>query len=226
MASIRLNKELRQKIVNNIMGSYDSENPIEAVPRASTYAMAEIIAMLEFFIKQHPLYAEVHHINKTISLDTRRNILKYVQYSGVSLPLLGYEYVSAEDFEKYSKDLSVFIFEHENTKQIFNVFGLLSVNENVIEEARKNPTFEKLYQAFKTKYKEWKKASATEKAEWAQRRDYEEQVTMVVSGVNTTAQLLDAWPEVEKFIPAGVNKAANIQLPAVSIQQLNKFIKT
>lgn len=49
-------------------------------------------------------------------------------------------------------------------------------------------------------------------------------VIQIIEGVNTTGQLLAAWPAVEKFIPAGVNNPNRINLPAVNFARLNAGI--
>lgn len=207
------------------MESYDSENPIKSLPEASEYVMPEIMYMLELLIKQDPMYTEIAKIHKTLELDVRKRVLRHQGEKFIRLPLIGDFYVYVSDFAKYTKDLHPWIFNYGNTLHIFNACSLLKVNQDTIEAARKNPLFEKGYQAFKAKYKQWKKLSVSIKEEKAQRKDYQDQVTMVIQGVNTTGQLLDVWPEVERFIPLGINKTENIQLPAVSTQRLNKFIK-
>lgn len=52
-------------------------------------------------------------------------------------------------------------------------------------------------------------------------RLYMEEVSQVLQGVNTSKQLLEVWPEVEKFLPKGTVNPSSITLPAVSIANLN-----
>jgi hypothetical protein len=58
---------------------------------------------------------------------------------------------------------------------------------------------------------------------WNSQRDSViEQVRMALDAVNTTGQLLTAWPEAEKFIPNDVLDFSTISLPSVSFNSLNK----
>lgn len=55
-------------------------------------------------------------------------------------------------------------------------------------------------------------------------RHYLGQVRQVVNAVNTTKQLLEAWPEAEQFIPDDIKDPSSITLPSVNIAELNKQI--
>jgi hypothetical protein len=58
----------------------------------------------------------------------------------------------------------------------------------------------------------------------SQRRSVIDQVRMALGAVNTTGQLLTAWPEAEKFIPNDVLDFSTISLPSVSFNSLNKAV--
>lgn len=58
----------------------------------------------------------------------------------------------------------------------------------------------------------------------SQRGHVREQVRMALDAVNTTGQLLTAWPEAEKFIPNDVLDFSTISLPSVSFNSLNKAV--
>lgn len=53
------------------------------------------------------------------------------------------------------------------------------------------------------------------------RINYEDKVSQVVQGVNTTGQLLEVWPEVAPFLPKNLNNPSSIQLPAICTEELN-----
>lgn len=47
------------------------------------------------------------------------------------------------------------------------------------------------------------------------------EVTAILNSVRTVKQLLDVWPEVEKYLPCTVKSVDNRSLPVVQVQQLN-----
>ncbi|AUR87220.1 hypothetical protein HYP58_gp74 [Vibrio phage 1.097.O._10N.286.49.B3] len=70
-----------------------------------------------------------------------------------------------------------------------------------------------------------KRAQDAFKAWETKRINYRKDVENVVAGVNTTGQLREVWPEVEKFLPEALNNpSSGIKLPTVSIKALNAAI--
>jgi hypothetical protein len=47
------------------------------------------------------------------------------------------------------------------------------------------------------------------------RKDYATDIRAVLDSVNTTKQLVEAWPEVEKYIPNSFRDPSTVQLPAI-----------
>ena len=41
------------------------------------------------------------------------------------------------------------------------------------------------------------------------------EICAVLDSVNTTKQLLEAWPEIERFMPSGYVDPSKVQLPAI-----------
>jgi hypothetical protein len=57
------------------------------------------------------------------------------------------------------------------------------------------------------------------------KKSYEEGVSQVLEGVNTTGQLLEQWPEVEDYLPQNISNPSKINLPSVSVSKLNEKLK-
>lgn len=71
-------------------------------------------------------------------------------------------------------------------------------------------------------YLEWRKSfdlytrQHEEVERWrTKRNDYRTEIEAVLASVNTTKQLLEAWPEVEKYIPDAYADPSRIRLPAI-----------
>ena len=55
-----------------------------------------------------------------------------------------------------------------------------------------------------------------------EKANYEQDVTQVLDGCNTSGQLILVWEEVEKFLPKGVANPSIINLPSVNIAALSR----
>ena len=56
-----------------------------------------------------------------------------------------------------------------------------------------------------------------------ERRNLNTEITTVLNSVNTTKQLIEVWPEVEKFLPAHIaDPNTGIKLPALKVSRLNE----
>ena len=71
----------------------------------------------------------------------------------------------------------------------------------------------------------WKKEQDIHKQWSALKVTFRSEVAQVLDGVNTTAQLLEQWPESEPFLPAQLNNPSSINLPAISISTLTNQLK-
>lgn len=71
------------------------------------------------------------------------------------------------------------------------------------------------YQAGKVVVKDWKDKFDA----------FKEEVQQIIQSVNTTKQLLEAWPEVEEHLPGYIRNPSNIKLPAIKVEHLNEALK-
>jgi hypothetical protein len=57
------------------------------------------------------------------------------------------------------------------------------------------------------------------------KRSFKEEVSQIVSSVNTTQQLVDLWPESEQYLPAyASDPSKGINLPALATSRLNEAL--
>lgn len=63
----------------------------------------------------------------------------------------------------------------------------------------------------------------SDKKRQQKRSEFKSEVNDILHAVNTTKQLVEAWPEIEQFIPAYlVDPSKAINLPAIPTSRLNE----
>lgn len=187
--SVRLNKEIRSRIVDSVMMQYDVKNPLPKVPvDVAEGALAEAV--------HSRLYGSIADSIAKIPTSLL-NMSSYIRVQMSTGTMCASFPVAANgDQEHRASDTSRF---HRATKEEEDQYYAAA------RELRK----------LRVKYDEAEKT----------RRTYKSEVADVINSVNTTAQLLDLWPEVERFIPETVRNPSKISLPAISVANLNEALE-
>lgn len=206
--SIRLNKQLRADIITNIMSSYDKANPLPVRPEMKGASIPELIKKM-LFTKHKKVIEEFSTLSE--------QVLKYV------------ELLEPNDYSQYRTETghweSIY-FDEEDLKDIKLPYSAvkgcvinLSDENQLTAPLRKAIEAKKKFE--KTTLKEYKQKRKDHELE---RRNYIQQIQTVLDGVNTSNQLMEVWPEIEKFLPVGLLEPSKIQLPSVNIATLNSAL--
>lgn len=197
MASIRLNKAIRATIASNISEAYTKNNPAPEFKNAGDFKEIFVNAAKEHYIKQSNL---ILFAAKNAGLESymRKISRVLIHWNG--------EYKFPIEFETPVIQLQ------ENT----TCFEIMDKGNKPVLKA---------WNEYQEAIKSLKPAQDALKAWKLQHDNYMEEVKNVLDGVNTTGQLLEAWPECSDFIPAGIKNPSKIQLPVVSIAALTAAIK-
>lgn len=207
--SIRLNKEIRETILNNISVAYDKANPSPEVTITKEVELAPLVkwvrddykkraAKVEKIIADNPILESV--VNRVTSIN-------FVTPSGT--------WKDVVDLDKDGKGIRQFLY------QFVNVIDF-RVAENNEKSASRMRAVEQYNHLKRNARKERAALSAWE----LDKSKYMEQCRQVIYGVNTTAQLVEVWEEVAQFIPTGYRNPSNIALPAVNVKSLNDKLFT
>ena len=207
--SIRLNKQLRQDILDNIMNSYDAANPAPERPVMKKGTSIDELVKKAFFTKYKKVIEEFSNLSKEalehVDLVSAHNSISYQTENGYWESI----YLTKEDLEgikiPYGLRRNCFINLEDPAQRT-------SAMSKAIEAKKK---FEK------TTLKEYKQVA---KDYDLSRRNYASQIRTVLDGVNTSNQLLEVWPEVSEYLPTGVLEPSKIQLPSVNIATLNSAL--
>lgn len=204
--SIRLNITLRSEIVDNIRQAYEINTPCPP-HETKTDIKDKLVGIIEVIYREQSA-ALVAKATK----------------SGINPKLFS----ESRSFQVYQGNYS-FAYQYLKDKNCNNEYlpvpvqGWVYVNLDD-ESTHKDPRITLAYKVYKAAIKTERVKQAAVK-EWKLQRDnYLSDVRNVIDGVNTTGQLLEQWAEVEKFLPVGIVNPSKIQLPAVSIERLNKFL--
>ena len=200
--SILLNKQSRQDIVDNIMQSYKKQNP---PPKVKDTRKQELHAALLTYY--HEKYADMINFYKNSSM--ARDFMQadyYALYQDSSKNTCTLNFKSKEgDSETLPiKGYSMFV----NLSNPDNVATLPKYVTDVIDSNKR-------------KEKSIRKQRAALSAWEVEYERYEQDITNVIAGSRSTGQLLNVWPEVERFLPVGANDPSVITLPSVNINNLN-----
>jgi len=205
MKSIRLNVKLREEIISNIEQAYEIKNPC---PDHKTKAkfLSEFMDVVEtgYTVQAEAFGQKAINAGIPITFLKQTNTIRV--YTDRDNHFCNRVMRDSDNNYKYLPDL------------------VLSAAFIQLDLLGKYPLIEKAYTHYKQGVKA-EKANLDLKRIWEREKtNYLTDVRNVVFGVNTTGQLIEQWEEVEKFIPRGVVDPSRIQLPAVSISQLNKHI--
>jgi hypothetical protein len=207
--SIRLNKQLRQDILNNIMDSYDAANPAPERPEMKKGTSIGELIKKAFFTKHKKVIEEV-----TNSSQALKDIIGIHKKS---------TYLDIKDEKGYWSSI---YFTEDDLKDLDVPQALLrgcfiNLEDPAQRTAAMNKAIEAKKKFEKTTLKEYKQV---QKDYDLSRRNYASQIRTVLDGVNTSNQLLEVWPEVSKYLPTGVLEPSKIQLPSVNIATLNSAL--
>ena len=202
MKSIRLNKEIRFNIITNIKKAYLLKNPEPILASPAVLLDAEVLAYslacsekIEAIAKEAGLLKCIH----------RTHYIQYRNPSGVYSVVYNVD-DSGNNAMFYSDVSDGLVFDFED------------------KEAKLPEVLSDAAIAFHIHNKEYKHARINLAAHTIKLDKYLEDVSNVLSGVNTTGQLIEAWPECEKYVPVGILNPSKINLPALSIAELNKVL--
>ena len=222
MKSIRLNKTIRETIVNNIRAAWIEANPAPVNPQDPAdilYKAAEQCHLQDPKVKAALKFAKTEAGKAVVAMSTSLSFRlpdgEYTYMYAVTSPETGEVLVNnARNFANNHKDT-------KHLKKYVSAFGSVTCDFHNEDFLKDNPTAAQAVKEFNKARKENHKLRKAH-SEWELKRDnYMEQVTQVVGGVNTTGQLIEQWEEVAQFIPEGYRNPSRIQLPAVSVASLN-----
>lgn len=215
--SIRLNKEIRVRILNNIMDSFDKENPTPPEVR-NTQKLLNTAVYTHYLEKHKATLDELEKVSKKYKGAVARTAaMCYIDEL---------ENVCSVNFSTMNSDNKlngVYIYP-DNPLYVTHPDFLEGMFIN-LKDMREIP--EVISEALKDIKKEKKNDKAIKKAlntHNVERLEYRETVKDVIDGVNTTGQLLEVWEEVEQFLPQGISNPSGINLPTINIKSLNSKI--
>lgn len=193
MKSLRLNKELRQTILENFVSKWEGSNP---EPTSELLSRKELLQALAKEISEK-VYGKFW--------ETLKDIPDEFLYKSSSVLV---------QWPDESIDRLYFGRDSENDD-----IRMLSTRESKVEYVISKT--DKLYKSYKDNV-ELLKQFENELSEYkTKRNNFSRQVSQVLSSVNTTGQLIEVWPESEAFIPVDIHNPSTISLPSVSFQDLN-----
>lgn len=194
MKSLRLTVSLRDSIQESIMNSWKVANP---EPEAEFKSLEKLRANLAF-----DCYNEV--------------------YGDIDFSVLPKEFINTESYIKVqlpNGDIEHFCFIIWDDKGVSSREYLPSSKTSKVELVLNKE--EGPYARFKKAKEERKAALIPREERRAKLADFSHKVRQVLDSVNTTKQLVEAWPEIEEHLPSSIANPSKIQLPAVSIDSLN-----
>ena len=200
LKSIRLNKNLREEIISNIEQAYVINSP---APKYSTNSelKADFIQVIQDeYLKQVAII-----VTKAKSVGIDPGLLQTTNYLTV--------------FTDATNTFCNSYFRDNMEEPQIRISTGAFIKLDQLEDY---PLIAKAYAKYKRAIKN-ERSAQTKHREWERsKNNYMSDVRNAIAGVNTTAQLLEQWPEVEKFIPETIVNPSKILLPVVSIAQLNK----
>lgn len=211
MKSIRLNSNLRDTIINRIMTAWDLANPCKVTEQS------------EWEVTKQELF--VPAINEKL-----KRMPDYLAW--VNLPETK-KYLTSSP-HSYHRNIKYPNGSTSNYNYLEDVKGILTpllpadfCSGMLFDYSQETlPTWaEKAVTSWKRKIKGIKANNALYDEHVKERRLYRDEITNIIYNVNTTGQLLDVWPEVEKFLPETAVNPSKTTLPAVSTKKLNAALK-
>jgi len=206
MKSIRLNKKLRQEIISNIRQAYLLKNKEPEYKTKSKYFSELVVSAMrkEYIAASNALLEKAKEMGLPYCVLNKKANFTYAidgEFGGTIY------FSDTNQFDKGNFHLTL-------SEGCY--FNLSKDMEGVLGDA---------YREYLSKTKRLKKAKEAYDKYHLKLDNYMADVINVIEGVNTTGQLLEAWPECERFIPSGIVDPSAISLPAsVNISQLNKCI--
>ncbi len=205
--SIRLNNTIRGTILDNVMTAWKSNNPAPEYPaeNASWEGVANVIRSI--YLKEAAPYTLLIAEGKIPS-----KMVKQCSYIRARIRACGVNEDVFVGFGTDDKGMSItvpqtnpkssYVYSWDDDNIPALIKAALGAREAELETIREKRKIHR---------------------EWMARRDQKSaQIASVLVGVNTSAQLIDVWPEVEKYMPVGVVDPSNISLPAISVDALNE----
>ena len=190
MKSIRLNKSIRDSIVHNVLQAWDEANPAPKVVDAPSKNKL-LDALYQEWRKENQIDTLL-----SCGMDTSYvNEETYVYLSVVDKDSgtgIHYDYLTFLDSKGHKQ------------KRIFKKNGVLQCD-----------TSHPVYIEWKKQKDAYTKDSEVLNKHKQKRCEYAADVRAVLDSVNTTKQLLEAWPEIGEYIPNTFRDPSTMQLPAI-----------
>jgi hypothetical protein len=199
MKSIRLNKSIRSDIANNIREAYVTENPAPVVEDLRDVNLKEII--WQQYLKDIKPIQDIVDANPQLTTHLRHRSYFYAEIKGMSVLQIKSHTEDTPRFLELNPS-SNYYYSWDDDNMPVEVRAAIDTNKAQAKVIRKA-----------------KEALSSWKNELSR---YMQDVIQTLDGVNTSGQLLDVWPEVEKFLPKGTVDPSAIQLPAVNTVALNR----
>lgn len=197
MKSIRLNKETRLQIASAIMEAYKAKNPVPAGKLPSDVKEELTEAVKAAYLKQSDA------------------VMKKAVEAGIE------KYLNLTSSCRYAINGSTLNYL-EFPDKVVDLNPESSVWLDVA--TTKIPAIKKAYEIYQRDIKDTKPIVDAHKAWELAKDNYCTDVWNILEGVNTSKQLLEVWPECERFIPKGIVDPSKLYLPTVNLATLNSKI--
>lgn len=201
MKSIRLNQTIREKIKQNIQAAWEQAN--------------EMPKEIEYRETFKGIIAQAVHtslLKEQKELDKLAKRYPHLSHRLVQAGDYDHVRIHSDALDQYvdikAKDLGI---EYLPSPAFALNFDRLVTDLSMEDLVKSKPAIDRAMRKAREKVSDWE----------LKRDRYMDQVNDVVCGVNTTKQLIEVWPEVVKFFPKGLFDPSHIQLPAVSVADLN-----
>ena len=221
--SIRLNQVMRKDILENIMQAYVAKTVAPNYLNTAQITEALDKLLITLFYKDYG--TDIKNFEDFIEAnEIPESAIERTCYFSIRKSNEITRHVNFRDEE--GKDLTVPNLHGGSVLyDFFTGEGAVDVNTDkpCVLTPRK-PEVEKIHQAVK----KLQKAARKDKEKFDQwdltRKNYAKNIEQVLSGVNTTGQLLEVWAECERFLPVAIVNPSNINLPSVNFTELNKHL--
>lgn len=200
--SIRLNKEIREAILNNIKTAWVEANP---APVFKSIIANDIL---------------INCVNEMYLARTKelRELIQATPRLSKAIALQAYSYFKSPTGTSTAAEFP----DTEDGKHIYYIKSeIIQHNFENPDELKKSAPMRKAVKQFNEVKKKEQKFNKELNAWVTARNTYLEQCKQVIYAVNTTKQLLEVWEEVGKFIPDAYRNPSRIALPAINVKSLN-----
>ena len=213
--SLRLNVSIREDIKGRIKATYLEKNKRPEVIEKPEGQINELIIQ-DYMAKNAELYAE-YSASKFKDCFKTTNSIEYMNSNGS--PVYIHSYCFKDPTGK---------FDSEGNPKLKPRYTFLNNMKSGYHIDLSNPdtkvpaAIKKALSAAKANDKKRREQLKVREAYDLELSNYMENIHQVLYAVNTTGQLIEVWPEVERFLPVAFATPSAINLPAINITSFNE----